>query len=326
MASPTDTDPPSSPIWTQDPVQAVGGAVSNVDVDAVAGETLTTNQVVYLSDGTGGLTAGRWYLADADNTYSSSLAIAIGFATAPIATGSSGTVRRGGQITGLSGLTAGSYYYVSATGGAITTTAPTNNRLVGQATTTTTLVMASSENQANTTFPGNVSIGTQTFKGVKSVLGGTATTLPGIIGGVYFTDVVEHSVIASSTDSVMTSTTIPANMLNADGKAVRISFGTSTAFTGGNSHVIELEVGGTQIALVSTTVAVRYWIEAIIIRIDSDSVDVVGRSIQPSIVLESSINRINALDFTSAITIKTLGTTGVASTVSQTFFAAEMWG
>jgi hypothetical protein len=50
------------------------GVGSSVDIpSAVAGEALTLNQCVYLSDGSGSKTSGRWYRCDAANTYSSTL-------------------------------------------------------------------------------------------------------------------------------------------------------------------------------------------------------------------------------------------------------------
>jgi len=126
LAPSTDTDPPTSPIWTIDGVAATPGFNVNVDTPGTAGEALTAEDCVYLSAGSGGLTAGRWYKTDSDNTYSSTLASQIGFVVADAASGAAVSVRVAGQVTGLVGLSAGSVYYVSATAGAITTSAPTN--------------------------------------------------------------------------------------------------------------------------------------------------------------------------------------------------------
>jgi hypothetical protein len=127
---------------TADGVYALQAASSvNLDIaDAVAGETLSANDLVYLSDGSGARTAGRWYRADAD-TFAFSLHVSLGFATAAIASGATGTVRIGGVLTGLSGLSAGSTYYVSGTAAAITSTAPTNARPVGMAVSASVLVI-----------------------------------------------------------------------------------------------------------------------------------------------------------------------------------------
>ena len=74
LAPPTDTDPPAAAVWTMDDILAVPPYNLDVDIGVTAGETLTVGTVAYLSAGDGGLTAGRWYLADADNAYSSSAA------------------------------------------------------------------------------------------------------------------------------------------------------------------------------------------------------------------------------------------------------------
>ena len=127
-------------IRTEDGIYALQAASSvNLDIsDAVAGEALSAGDLCYLSDGSNSLTAGRWYRADAD-LYYASIHPELGFATAAIASGGTGTIRIGGVMTGLSGLTAGSTYYVSATAGGVTATAPANARSVGVAISTTTL-------------------------------------------------------------------------------------------------------------------------------------------------------------------------------------------
>lgn len=128
-------------IWTVDGVAAVPTASGNIDVSAVAGEAISVGEVIYLSDGSGSLTDGRWYRADADNAYSSSTAPIVGIATSAITTGATGTARIAGRVTGLSGLSAGDLYYVSATTGSLTSTEPTNSRFLGAADSTTTLVL-----------------------------------------------------------------------------------------------------------------------------------------------------------------------------------------
>jgi hypothetical protein len=126
-------------LWSVDNVQAVPGSGVSVDVDATAGEAITSGQAVYLSDGSGGKNAGQWYLADADFTYASTTP-EIGIAVASIASGTTGTVRISGRSTNQTGLSAGTVYYVSATPGALTNTAPANSRFVGQADTATSLI------------------------------------------------------------------------------------------------------------------------------------------------------------------------------------------
>ena len=128
-------------IWDQDNVDAIPTSAGNTDVTGTAGEALAAGSVVYLSDGTGSLTDGRWYLADSDNTYGSSAASMIGVVQAAIASAASGSIRLTGRITGLTGLTAGDGYYAGATAGALTNTPPTNARFIGTADSTTTLVV-----------------------------------------------------------------------------------------------------------------------------------------------------------------------------------------
>src|SRR3990167_1751427 len=127
---------------TVDGVYALQAASSvNMDIaDAVAGEALSANDLCYLSDGSNSLTDGRWYRADAD-LYYASIHPVLGFATAAISSGATGTIRRGGQLTGLSGLAAGDTYFVSATAAAITATAPMNARSVGVAISATVLAI-----------------------------------------------------------------------------------------------------------------------------------------------------------------------------------------
>jgi hypothetical protein len=138
------TDANDVTIWTQDNVQAVAPFSTNLDIEGVAGETILAGQVCYLSDGSGALTAGRWYLADADNAYSSS-GPQIAIAPDEIASGESGTFRLQGAVTksnAQADFVVGSTYYVSATAGQLSLTPGTNQRVVGQADSTTTLVIS----------------------------------------------------------------------------------------------------------------------------------------------------------------------------------------
>ena len=131
-------------LWSQDNVQAVPSLTTNLDVLGVAGETLLLGQVCYLSDGSGGLTPGRWYLADSDLDYASSLpqiAMAIENAEA----GASTTFRLQGQATkaaAQAALVIGDTYYVSGTAGALSTTPGTYARAVGQADSLSTLIIS----------------------------------------------------------------------------------------------------------------------------------------------------------------------------------------
>ena len=130
-------------ISTRDHIPAVPTLETALDITGTAGEALAIREIAYLSDGSGGQTAGRWYLADADNGYSSSTAGMVAIVTAAIASGATAEVfRLQGRVTGFTALVAGSKYYVSATAGAITATAPGNTRAIGQADSTTSLVVS----------------------------------------------------------------------------------------------------------------------------------------------------------------------------------------
>jgi hypothetical protein len=128
-------------VWTQDNISAVPPSTVNVDIQGIAGVTLAAEDVVYLSAGSGSLTPGSWYTADADFSYASSAAVSVGMVPNAITSGATGTIRLQGLMTVAGPLTAGTSYYISATAGALTATAPTFSRFVGQAQSTTTIVI-----------------------------------------------------------------------------------------------------------------------------------------------------------------------------------------
>lgn len=125
-------------IWTQDGIASVPSSSPAVDITGTAGEPILALANVYLSDGSGGKTAGLWYNADSANAYSS-VTPYVGFATLPISTGMSGVIRTGGSLGGFASLSVGIYYV--GTAGVITSTPPANARVVGQADTTTSLIL-----------------------------------------------------------------------------------------------------------------------------------------------------------------------------------------
>lgn len=128
-------------LWSLDNVAAIPSSSGNVDVTGIAGEALSAGDAVYLSQGIGGTTSGRWYKTDSDFTYASMTAAVTGIAPSAIASGASGSIRLIGRVTGLSGLTAGGDYYVSGTAGGVTATAPTNALRLGRAESTTVLIL-----------------------------------------------------------------------------------------------------------------------------------------------------------------------------------------
>lgn len=129
-------------IRSQDNISSVPTGSSDTDIDGIAGTTITAGQVCYLSDGSGALTAGRWYPAKADNTYSSTTP-EVAFAVNDVATGITGSFRLIGRITSGLSVTVGLLYYISAaTAGAVTATAPANARFVGMADSGTSMVVS----------------------------------------------------------------------------------------------------------------------------------------------------------------------------------------
>ena len=142
LAPPTDTDPPASPVWTQDNVTSPSPFTVFTDVSGTAGQDLSARDCVFLADGTeGGTVAGRWYKTDGSDNQFSSNAIAVGFVVSDVASGAALSIRIVGKMEGFSALTVGATYYVSDTAGEISTTPGSNSRGVAQADTTTSLIV-----------------------------------------------------------------------------------------------------------------------------------------------------------------------------------------
>jgi len=127
-----------------DVLDELDGAISPptavLTVPVVAGEALAANQVVYISTGTGGGTAGRAYKANATNAYSSIDGFVIGCVMEAIGAGATGSIMLVGVAT-MTGLTPGAIYYVSTTAGELTATPPTNAVIVGIALSATQLLL-----------------------------------------------------------------------------------------------------------------------------------------------------------------------------------------
>lgn len=194
-------------VWSQDGIGAVPASGSSVDISsAVAGEALTITQCVYLSDGSGAKTAGRWYRCDSANTYSSTLP-EVGIALATVTTGQTLSVRTAGSVTGLSGLSVGTKYYVSATVGGLTSTAPANRRELGESDTTTSLVLAGNPAIQSALASGTASAafflrGDQTWSNTWTTASGTTAGTqndwaPGLSGNTVF-------VMSNTTDLTVT--------------------------------------------------------------------------------------------------------------------------
>jgi len=118
--------------WEQDNIYWVPTGADTVEITGTAGESLAKPNLVYLSDGRGSKTGGKWYKADADTDFSST-SVPLGFATASISADATGTIRIAGTMDGFTSLTLGADQFVSGTAGAITETKPTSPREVGRA-------------------------------------------------------------------------------------------------------------------------------------------------------------------------------------------------
>lgn len=269
LCLPTETDPPTgTAVWTRDNVTAVPELNANLDIAGVAGENLAAGEFVYCSAGDGGRTAGRWYKTDSDLTYGSIYAPAIGCViSTTINAAATGSIRIQGRVTGLSGLTAGSTYYLSATAGGITATAPTNARAVGIADTTTSLVFTQwvQTQDASATLRGIVSIGTQSFGGIKTFAaeaprfgpGGTADVA--IASGVIDSrSSVAGVACVNTNETVLFTYTLLANTLKQDAVTgiepiLRVSFRLGFEQDAG-AKTVKFYLGSTALTLVNYAV------------------------------------------------------------------------
>jgi hypothetical protein len=240
LAPSTDADPPTSPIWTIDGVAATPSFNVNLDITGTAGEALSANDFVYLSDGSGGLTAGRWYKTDADNTYSSTTAGRVGVAVAAISSAATGSIRVAGQITGLAGLSAGSAYFISATAGAITASAPTNKRGVGSADSTTTVILGPIQGANETVGPLPAISGTN-LTGVDKYLSSVIATVGNVGVG----------------EDILATYSLAAAKLATNGEAVRAVFWGLSA-NNANAKTLRIRVieGANNTVLIAFTLTV----------------------------------------------------------------------
>jgi hypothetical protein len=282
LALPEDTDPPTSPLQTVDPAGGIPAQGQNVEVPGISGEALTVNDLVYLSAGDGGRTAGRWYKTDADLDYASLEARVLGFAMNTVSTGALDiTVRIGGQMTGLSGLTAGSLYYASATAGALTATAPQNPRKIGQADSTTTLVI-------------RVDLPAEPYRLMYAARTGTATVGAG--------------------ETTLATITLPANTLQL-GDTIRFRWYGLAANTV-NAKTLSVYVGGVTFALVTASVALvnaGVMIQGDALVVSSGSVRLNANFTSNQNVIPDSIGTaVGAVTLTGTVEVKITGT-GVAN-------------
>lgn len=190
-----------------------GAAGTNLDITITAGETLTIRDCVYLAGPWDvGKTSGLFYKCDSATDRSSSLAGMIGFATTAITTGTTGTIRIAGMLSGFSGMLSGKAQFVG-TSGAIADTVSGNSRLVGFATSTTELLINSA--------------GTQTAVGAGGIKG---FTFGGYDGSNF---IITCNKLTFSTDVMATATT--ANLTTATYVPQGLSQGSTKGYIAGGS-------------------------------------------------------------------------------------------
>lgn len=349
MAPSTDTDPPTSPLWTVDNSLSVPSSNIDVDVAITAGENLTANDAVYLSQGDGGLTAGRWYKCDSGTDYKSVTAIATGFCVSTVAAGATGTARVQGRMTGFSSLIVGATYYVG-TAGAITNSAPTNARRLGVADSTSTLILTASSPDATASNSGIVNTGTQTIAGAKTFSGAAAfssataaqftqepTFYPGGQSGNGFANAsgrfpVTPMTTAANSGTAQTdlrSMTLKANTLNANNMTLRVS-GRFTAAANANTKTLSFYVGTQQVVIEASTwggVATSIWVEVDIVRTGAAAQSILVRTINNAGLAPVVSLTTGTQNLASDLTVKFTGQSDTASSdVTQNYFNVEMVG
>ena len=297
-------------------IPAQANAEADVDFIGTAGEALTAGACVYLDDGTLG-TAGRWYLADADNLESSLLAGAVAFSPAAIASGETGIIRAAGTIENLSSLTAGAAQYISGTAGALTEAAPTNARIVATAYSTTAVVIQ----------PGDI------VHRVKPLLDAQAAMKAGdsagrtiTVGGHLFTDSTSVGNVGAGEDDLMT-TTLVANSLSADNKMLRVQAWGNLAANANNKH-IRFVFGTTKLTLSSAATNDNPWTATVWVIRDGAGSQLMGGWIgtetgnQVEVVQDITVSE----DETTALTVKFTGEATTTNDIKQNFMLVELLG
>jgi hypothetical protein len=141
LALPTDSDPPTSPIWTVDGIQGVPQQAGNTDVAGIAGEILAAGDIVYL-----GTADGKWHLSTNAAAASSVDAQSIGIVITGAAEDAAIVVRIAGRVVTVGALTLAATYYLTTAGDLVTPTpAAAISRPFGFADTTHSLVFPITE-------------------------------------------------------------------------------------------------------------------------------------------------------------------------------------
>jgi hypothetical protein len=116
----------------RDNMAAVPSLSADLDYIGTAGENIAAREPVYLENGLGGGTIGKWYRTDSASAPKSYQAVLTGIAPAAVLQNAQGKFRSIGAVDGFLGLTPGATYYIGPLG-TITNVAPANARELGLA-------------------------------------------------------------------------------------------------------------------------------------------------------------------------------------------------
>jgi hypothetical protein len=213
LAPPTDSDPPTSPIWTVDGVQGVPQQAGNTDIAGIAGAVLAAGDIVYL-----GAASGKWNVATNAAAASSVDAVTVGVVITGGAADAAVVIRIAGRVTTVAALTLGSTYYLTTAGDLVTPTpGAAISRPFGFADTTHTLVFPITE---------TVSAALRTALKVFGYSSGQA------------------SASGAGTDDQLTNfdVTIPAGYLSLPGEGLLVE-GTYVTAANGNAKLGKIRVG-----------------------------------------------------------------------------------
>jgi hypothetical protein len=322
LANPGVDDPPISPIKTVDPVGP--STAANVDINGVAGETITLGQSVYLSAGDGGLTAGRWYKTSSTQ-YKDNAANVIGFAQGSATVGVAVSVRISGRVDGLSGLTPGLVYYIDSVAGNISTIFITNSRAVGQADTTTSLVlMPQSQLHGQPLFEQ-----TPNYKPGASYTLGNVTTYDAFISGA-ITGAQDTTARANGTTVETTLSTMTLAGATLSQGTLRVSFAWTIA-ANANTKTVRFYFGGTAVVVYTGVQNGGTGFATMLVSRKTNNSQVISGFFcarnAAGTADSGSFDTTAAETYNNAIVVKTTGQSGTASSdIIQHIFLPELVG
>lgn len=255
-ATSTAADPPAGAdiYWTRDNITPVPIAGEAIEFSGIAGEDITgggAGSAVFLSNGDGGLTAGRWYHTDSDFDYRSTKAICLGWPLGNITSGSSGLIRVSGRVTGLSGLTEGLIYFLGPVPGSLQNPGPVNARAFAVADTANSYILLQAIPPLGSTLaftPGQA----------------TATAASSIVNGVLDVNLTAVGNVGGGTDDLMTYS-LPANVLFTNETCIHV-VASFTVANNANAKTLTFVwnsaniLAATLIASVATPAHAEFWI------------------------------------------------------------------